>query len=111
MPSQLGASERGERSRRYFRARGSAQVLEKAQFGLQGKPSRFLGLPLRGLGPIWLNLDSAWIGLGPISTCTIWKASMPIAAANPIANAISARFTFLISKMCATMALSSPNAA
>src|SRR5271155_3917197 len=31
---------------------------------IQGKPSRFLGLSLRGLGPAWLNLDSAWIGLG-----------------------------------------------
>src|SRR5271156_5870161 len=41
---------------------------------IQGKPSRFLGFSLPGLGPAWLNLDSAWIGLGPISTCTIWKA-------------------------------------
>src|SRR5271155_4742835 len=48
---------------------------------IQGKPSRFLGLSLRGLGPIWPNLDSAWIGLGLISTCTMRKASMPIAAA------------------------------
>jgi hypothetical protein len=31
---------------------------------IQGKPSLFLGLSLRGLGPVWLNLDSAWIGLG-----------------------------------------------
>src|SRR5271170_636003 len=61
---------------------------------IQGKPSPLFGFSLRGLGPIWLNLDSAWIGLGPISTCTIctiWKASVPIAAANPIANAISAK--------------------
>src|SRR5271170_4770439 len=41
---------------------------------IQGKPSHLFGLSLRGLGPIWLNLDSAWIGLGPISTRTIWKA-------------------------------------
>src|SRR5271163_5010009 len=39
MPLQIGASERGEGSRRYFRARGSAQVLEKAQFG-QGNPRK-----------------------------------------------------------------------
>src|SRR5271155_2614166 len=31
---------------------------------IQGKSSRFLGLSLSRLGPIWLNLDSAWIGLG-----------------------------------------------
>src|SRR5271156_424780 len=41
---------------------------------IQGKPSHLFGLSLRGLGPIWLNLDSAWIGLGPISTRTILKA-------------------------------------
>src|SRR5271156_442120 len=41
---------------------------------IQGKPSHLFGSSLRGLGPIWLNLDSAWIGLGPISTRTIWKA-------------------------------------
>jgi hypothetical protein len=55
---------------------------------IQGKPSRFLGLSLPGLGPIWLNLDSAWIGLGPISTCTIWKASTPIAAASRPARCV-----------------------
>jgi hypothetical protein len=49
---------------------------------IQGKPSRFLGLSLPRLGPSWLNLDSAWIRLGPISTCTIRKASMPMAAEN-----------------------------
>src|SRR5208282_719113 len=42
----------------------------KSDKEIQGKPSRLLGLSLRGLGPIWLNLDSAWIRLGPISTCT-----------------------------------------
>src|SRR5271169_2505459 len=57
---------------------------------IQGKPSHLLGLSLRGLGPIWLNLDSAWIGLGPISTCTVYGKRMPIGAASPIANAISA---------------------
>src|SRR5271163_4999567 len=39
MPLQLCASERGERSRKYFRARGSAQVIDKAQFG-QGNPRK-----------------------------------------------------------------------
>ena len=73
----------------YFRARGSAQVLEKARNG-QGNPRKnkpFSWIVLAGLGPIWLNLVRFGSGLGPISTRTIWKASMPIAATNPAANA------------------------
>jgi hypothetical protein len=52
MPLQLSASELGERRRNYFRARGSAQVLEKAQFG-QGNP--------RNAEPYsWIVLARAW---------------------------------------------------
>jgi hypothetical protein len=39
VPLQLSASVRGKTSQEYFRARGSAQVLEKAQNG-QGNPRK-----------------------------------------------------------------------
>jgi hypothetical protein len=73
-PLQLGGSERGDRSRKYFRAGGSAQVLEKAQFG-QGNPRKtkpfFLGI----LCSAWLDLaefgfglDRAWLNFNMYNT-------------------------------------------
>jgi hypothetical protein len=66
MPLQLSASEEERGAEEYFRARGSAQVLEKAQFG-QGKSKEIQAFFLDGLcsgwarfGWIWLNLDWAW---------------------------------------------------
>src|SRR5271163_940247 len=66
MPLQPSASERRERSRRYFRARGSAQVLEKAQFG-QGNPRKtepcswiLFRLAWPSLAEFGFGLDSAW---------------------------------------------------
>ena len=53
--------------------RKSLKRLETAK-EIQGKPSLVLGFSLGRLGPAWLDLDSAWIRLGPISTRTIWKA-------------------------------------
>jgi hypothetical protein len=87
-PLQLGASERGERSRKYFSARGSAQLLEKAQFG-QGNPRKTKPFSWELFARAWPDLAEfgwIWIGLGSISTCTISKASMPIAATNRTAN-------------------------
>jgi hypothetical protein len=62
--SSVLVSERG--TDKYFRARGSGQPIEKAQFR-QGKSKEIQALfldrfwpGLAGFGQIWLNLDSAW---------------------------------------------------
>jgi hypothetical protein len=52
---RLSASERGEESRKYFRGRGSAQVLEKAQNG-QGNPRKTEHFPLMDFAQAWLDL-------------------------------------------------------
>ena len=74
IPLQFGASEWEERGAENISGPGgprkSLKRLKTAK-EIQGKPSRFLGLSLRRLGPIWLNLDSAWIGLGASSTYAI----------------------------------------
>src|SRR5271156_4083030 len=67
MPLQLSASERERGAEDISGPGGPRKSLKRLNSDkeIQGKPSRFLGLSLCRLGPAWLNLDSAWIGLGP----------------------------------------------
>src|SRR5271170_7766237 len=62
MPLQPSASERRERSRKCFRARGSAQVLEKAQFG-QGNPRKTEPVSWTVFTRAWPDLAEFGFGL------------------------------------------------
>jgi hypothetical protein len=66
MPFKLSASERERGAEDIFRARGSAQVLEKAQFG-QGNPRKtepfswiVFARAWPGLAEFGFGLDRAW---------------------------------------------------
>ena len=62
MPLQLDASERGESGRKYFRARGFAQVIDKAQFG-QGNPRKTKPFSWIGFAQAWPDLAEFGFGL------------------------------------------------
>jgi hypothetical protein len=91
MSLQIGASE-GERGAENILGPGGLRKSLKrlsSDKEIQGKPSRFLGLSLRGLGPIWLNLVIFGSDLAQFQRAQYGKRHMPIAAANPTAKATS----------------------
>jgi hypothetical protein len=75
------ASERERGAEKYFRARGSAQVIGKAQFG-QGNPRKTepfpLDCPLRGLCPATTMAPIA-IAVGSVSRSARPRCSRPAA--------------------------------